>query len=114
MSGEIVVANTGDDSVLFFARNAAGDVAPVGVLQGPDTKLKGPVGVSIDGKLHRPERPVDKRIQKPSTQTNMWESVYPLLPIHALRGSWSALQREIIEGNLKREPLDRLRLIGIV
>ena len=49
-SGEIVVANTGGDSVLFFARDAAGDVAPVRVLRGPATKLKGPVGISIDVK----------------------------------------------------------------
>ena len=48
VTGEIVVANTGDNSVLFFARGAAGDVAPVRVLQGANTKLKGPVGVSID------------------------------------------------------------------
>lgn len=48
VSGEILVANTGDDSVLFFAGNATGDVPPVRVLQGAATKLKGPVGVSID------------------------------------------------------------------
>ena len=48
VSGEIVIANTGNDSILFFARNAAGDVPPVRVLQGAATKLKGPVGVSID------------------------------------------------------------------
>jgi len=50
VSGEIVVANTGDDSILFFASDAAGDVAPLRVLKGPATKLKGPVGVSIDSK----------------------------------------------------------------
>lgn len=50
VSGEIVVANTGDDSVLFFDKNATGDVAPTRVIQGPLTKLKGPVGVSIDAK----------------------------------------------------------------
>ncbi|MBI4463933.1 MAG: hypothetical protein HY647_04445 [Acidobacteria bacterium] len=50
VSGEIVVANTGDDSVLFFDKNATGDVAPVRVLQGPATKLKGPVGISLDAK----------------------------------------------------------------
>ena len=48
MSGEIVVANTGNDAILFFARDAAGDAAPVRVLQGAATKLQGPVGVSID------------------------------------------------------------------
>jgi DNA-binding beta-propeller fold protein YncE len=50
VSGELVVANTGDDSVLFFAKDAAGDVAPVRVLNGPATKVKGPVGVSIDAR----------------------------------------------------------------
>ncbi|MBI4480966.1 MAG: hypothetical protein HY651_13180 [Acidobacteria bacterium] len=50
VSGEIVVANTGDDSILIFASDAAGDVAPLRVLKGPATKLKGPVGVSIDSK----------------------------------------------------------------
>jgi DNA-binding beta-propeller fold protein YncE len=50
VSGEIVVANTGDDSVLFFDKNAAGDVAPVRVLKGQATKLEGPVGVSIDAR----------------------------------------------------------------
>lgn len=48
VTAEILVANTGDDSVLFFAPDAAGDVAPVRVLRGSNTKLKGPVGVSID------------------------------------------------------------------
>jgi len=50
VSGEIVVANTGNDSVLFFDKNATGDAAPLRVLKGANTKLKGPVGVSIDSK----------------------------------------------------------------
>ncbi|MGH2399820.1 MAG: YncE family protein, partial [bacterium] len=50
VSGEIVVANTGDDSVLFFAKDTAGDVAPVRVLKGRATQLKGPAGVSIDAR----------------------------------------------------------------
>lgn len=50
VSGEVVVANTGDDSVLFFDKDASGDVAPVRVLKGQATRLKGPVGVSIDAK----------------------------------------------------------------
>jgi DNA-binding beta-propeller fold protein YncE len=50
VSGEMIVANTGDDSVLFFDKDATGDVASVRVLKGPATKLKGPVGVSIDAK----------------------------------------------------------------
>ena len=48
VSGELVVANTGDDSVLFFRKDASGDVAPVRVLKGPATKVKGPAGISID------------------------------------------------------------------
>ena len=48
VSGQIVVANTGGDSILFFDRNASGNVAPVRVLKGAATKIKGPVGVSID------------------------------------------------------------------
>src|SRR6266700_3417178 len=50
VSGEIIVANTGDDSVLFFDKDASGDAAPVRVLKGTATKLKGPAGVSIDAK----------------------------------------------------------------
>ena len=50
VSGELVVANTGDDSVLFFAKDATGDAAPVRVLKGPATKVKGPAGISIDAK----------------------------------------------------------------
>jgi DNA-binding beta-propeller fold protein YncE len=50
VSGEVIVANTGDDSVLFFAKDASGDVSPVRVLKGRATKLEGPVGVTIDAK----------------------------------------------------------------
>ena len=49
-TGEIVVANSGDNSILFFAPNANGDVAPVRVLAGPATSLKGATGVAIDTK----------------------------------------------------------------
>jgi DNA-binding beta-propeller fold protein YncE len=48
VSGELIVANTGDDSVLFFARNANGDVAPTRILKGTKTRLKGPVGIVVD------------------------------------------------------------------
>ena len=48
VSNELVVANTGDDSVLFFARDAGGDVAPTRILRGPKTRLKGPVGTVVD------------------------------------------------------------------
>jgi DNA-binding beta-propeller fold protein YncE len=50
VSDELIVANTGGDSVLFFAKDASGDVAPVRVLKGAATKLKGPVGVTVDPK----------------------------------------------------------------
>ena len=49
-SGEIVVANSGENSILFFDANASGDVAPVRVLAGPATNLKGATGVTIDTK----------------------------------------------------------------
>ncbi|PYS07538.1 MAG: hypothetical protein DMG17_30635, partial [Acidobacteria bacterium] len=49
-TGEIVVANSGDNSILFFAPNANGDVGPVRVLAGPATNLKGATGVAIDTK----------------------------------------------------------------
>ena len=49
-TGEIIVANTGGDSVLVFSKDASGDAAPVRVLKGPLTKIKGPAGVSIDSK----------------------------------------------------------------
>jgi DNA-binding beta-propeller fold protein YncE len=47
-SGQIVVANTGDNSVLFFAADANGNVAPVRVLKGPATKLRAPTGMVVD------------------------------------------------------------------
>ncbi len=50
VSGEIVVANSGDNSILFFDANANGDVAPVRVLAGPATNMKGATGVAIDTK----------------------------------------------------------------
>src|SRR3990167_8175889 len=48
VSGQIVVANSGDDSVLFFDGNATGNVAPVRVLKGPATNFNGPTGVLVD------------------------------------------------------------------
>ena len=50
VSGQIVVANSGSDSVLFFDGNATGNVAPVRVLKGPATNLKSPTGILIDTK----------------------------------------------------------------
>jgi len=51
-TGEIIIANTGGDSVLFFPKDAKGDTPPDRVLKGPATKIKGPAGVSIDPKRH--------------------------------------------------------------
>ena len=50
VTGQIVVANSGDNSVLFFDKNAHGDVAPVRILRGTATELKGPSGVFVDQK----------------------------------------------------------------
>jgi len=47
-SGQIIVANSGDNSVLFFDGHANGDVAPVKVLRGAATNLKAPTGLAVD------------------------------------------------------------------
>ncbi len=49
-SHRLVVANGGNDAVLFFDQSAAGDVAPVRVIKGSKTGLGGPTGVTIDRK----------------------------------------------------------------
>jgi len=49
-SGQIVVANTGEDSILFFDKKAKGNVAPVRVIRGPATGLDGPTQVVLDTK----------------------------------------------------------------
>lgn len=49
-TNQLIVANGGDDRILFFDVNASGDAAPVRVLSGPATELAGPTGVVIDGK----------------------------------------------------------------
>jgi len=50
VSRQIAVANSGDASVLFFDKNANGDVAPVRMIKGPATGLDGPSGIFIDTK----------------------------------------------------------------
>jgi DNA-binding beta-propeller fold protein YncE len=47
-NGQIVVANSGDNSVLFFDPQASGNVAPVRVLKGARANLKAPTGVAVD------------------------------------------------------------------
>jgi DNA-binding beta-propeller fold protein YncE len=47
-TGQIIVANSGDNSVLFFDAQANGDVAPVRTLKGSATNLKAPTGVAVD------------------------------------------------------------------
>ena len=49
-ANQLIVANTGDDSVLFFDSNASGDVAPVRILRGKQTEMKEPSGVAVDTK----------------------------------------------------------------
>ncbi len=48
VSGQLAVANSGDNMVLFFDRNADGDVAPVRILKGPATGLANPLSLFID------------------------------------------------------------------
>jgi DNA-binding beta-propeller fold protein YncE len=45
---EVVVANYGDNSVLFYDRAANGDVGPMRMLKGDRTGIVGPVDVDID------------------------------------------------------------------
>jgi len=45
-----VVANNGDDSVLFFDRKAAGDVTPVRIIRGDHTGINRPIGLAVDQK----------------------------------------------------------------
>jgi DNA-binding beta-propeller fold protein YncE len=47
---EIVVANNGDNSVLFFRRTATGDMAPVRIIRGSRTGINRPMGVAVDRK----------------------------------------------------------------
>jgi DNA-binding beta-propeller fold protein YncE len=50
VTGQIVVANSGGDSILFFEGTANGNVGPVRILKGPATNVKTPGGVLIDTK----------------------------------------------------------------
>lgn len=50
INNQIVVANSGNDSVLVFDRNANGNVAPTRVISGPHTGLDSPSGVFVDPK----------------------------------------------------------------
>ncbi|MBI3941045.1 MAG: hypothetical protein HY315_09435 [Acidobacteria bacterium] len=50
VSGQLAVANSGDDSILFFDRKADGDVAPARVIQGPATEINNPTGIFVDTK----------------------------------------------------------------
>jgi DNA-binding beta-propeller fold protein YncE len=45
---EITVANSGDSSIRVFDRAGRGDAAPVRVLKGARTGIRGPMGVTID------------------------------------------------------------------
>ena len=48
--GELFVANDTGNSVLVFKADAAGDVAPIRVLKGPNTGLNSPAGIFLDTK----------------------------------------------------------------
>ncbi len=50
VNNQIVIANAGNDSVIFFDVNSNGDAAPVRILKGSKTGLSGPSAVGIDGK----------------------------------------------------------------
>lgn len=47
---ELLVANSGTNSLLVFGRTAGGDVAPLRKIQGPATRLSKPHGVFVDVK----------------------------------------------------------------
>ena len=49
---EIIVANYGDDSVLFFKRGSNGNLEPSRVIKGDRTHVRGPVDVSVDTKTN--------------------------------------------------------------
>lgn len=46
---EILVANTGNDSVTVFSRTASDNTAPLRVLSGTQTGISGPKGIYLDG-----------------------------------------------------------------
>ncbi|MBI3939791.1 MAG: hypothetical protein HY315_03060 [Acidobacteria bacterium] len=50
VSGQLAVANSGDNTILFFDRKAGGDVAPVRSIKGPATGLANPLSLFIDTK----------------------------------------------------------------
>jgi DNA-binding beta-propeller fold protein YncE len=50
VNGQLVVANSGDNSILFFDKNANGDVAPARLIKGLATAIDGPSGVLADAK----------------------------------------------------------------
>lgn len=47
---EIIVANNGDDSILFFQRTARGNAPPLRAIKGNRTGLNRPMAVAIDKK----------------------------------------------------------------
>ena len=48
--GEIAVANNGDSSIRVFRRTASGNAAPIRVIKGLHTGIRGPMGVAFDVK----------------------------------------------------------------
>ena len=49
-TGQLAVANSGNNSILIFDRTANGDTAPLRVIKGPATGLAGPSGLYFDAK----------------------------------------------------------------
>ena len=47
---EIIVANNGDSSILFFKRTAVGNAAPIRVIAGDRTGVNHPMGIALDTK----------------------------------------------------------------
>jgi DNA-binding beta-propeller fold protein YncE len=45
---QIIVANVGTSSILFFERDADGDVSPIRVIEGPQTGIMYPSGTTLD------------------------------------------------------------------
>ncbi len=52
VSGQLAVANSADNTILFFDRKADGDVAPARIIKGPATGLANPLSLFIDTLRH--------------------------------------------------------------
>jgi hypothetical protein len=80
---EIAVANSGNNSITFYDRDAGGDVAPIRTLSGPGTGLNAPVGIYGDsdviGVVHKGQSVVMARppsIFPSSSDSNALTSIF--------------------------------------